>query len=208
MFFLYIKNQRGDFMKKRVIKNLLLIGGLGITAPALYAAGPSGAMLAGTCAACHGTNGSSVGITPSLAGGTAEYFIDTMQAFKYGDRDATVMDRVAKGYSDEQIAKMGEFFAKQKLKPMKQTFDSSKAALGKKLHEDNCEKCHEDGGRKADEGGILAGQSMIYLKYSMEDFHSNSRETPKKMKKKVKAVTSEHGQKGIEALIHYYGSQQ
>ena len=195
-------------MKKRVIRNLLFMGGLACTAPALYAAGPSGAMLAGTCAAFHGTNGSSVGITPSLAGGTAEYFTDTMKAFKYGDRDATVMDRVAKGYSDDQIASMGEFFAKQKLKPMKQKVDSAKAAMGKKLHADNCEKCHEDGGKKADEGGILAGQSMLYLQYSMEDFHSNARETPKKMKKKVGAVTSKHGQKGIEALIHYYGSQQ
>lgn len=195
-------------MKRRLIKNLLLMGGFAFTAPALYAAGPSGAMLGGTCAACHGTNGSSVGFTPSLAGGTSEYFVDSMKAFKSGERAATVMDRVAKGYTDAEIQRMGDFFAKQKLIPMKQKTNASKVALGKKLHKDNCEKCHEDGGRKADDGGILAGQSMIYLQHSMEDFHSSARDTPKKMKKKVKAVTSKHGDKGIEALIHYYGSQQ
>lgn len=176
--------------------------------PALLAGGPSGATLGGTCAACHGYNGSSVGIIPSIAGNTTEYFVDTMESFKSGDRKSTVMGRLAKGYSTEEIKKMAEFFASKASVPMTQKFDATKAALGAKIHEESCKKCHKDGGKSGEEDPILAGQSMLYLKYSMADFKNKDREVDKKMSKKVKAVIEKHGEQGLEALIHFYGSQK
>lgn len=194
-------------MATRTIVTSVLVGGVMLSASA-FAAGPSAEALAGTCTACHGTNGSSVGITPSLAGMTPDYFIESMQAFKSGERKATVMDRVAKGYSDEEIKAMSGYFARQSLIPIKQKFDAQLARKGAALHKDLCEKCHEDNGRKSDEGGILAGQAMPYLLFSMEDFSRGDREMPKKMKKRMEQVEAEHGKAGMDALLHFYASQQ
>lgn len=195
-------------MKIKLLSQLLLLGGAVTVSPALLAGGPTGATLGGTCAACHGYNGSSVGIIPSIAGNKAEYFTDTMEAFKSGERKSTVMGRIAKGYSSEEIKKMAEFFASKPSVPMTQEFDASKASLGAKIHKESCNKCHEDGGKSGEEDAILAGQSMLYLRYSMADFKNKDREPDKKMSKKVKEVIEKHGEQGLEALIHFYGSQK
>lgn len=193
-------------MGSPIFRKLALVGGLALSTAAV--AGPTPAMLAGTCAACHGTHGSSAGYIPSLAGATPEYFTETMKAFKSGARKATVMDRVAKGYSDEEITAMAGYFAKQPLIPMKQSFVEAKAASGKKLHDKYCEKCHEEGGKKSEDGGILAGQSMLYLAYSMEDFQKGDREMPKKMKTKLDELLKDKGHAGLDAVLHFYGSQK
>lgn len=71
--------------------------------------------MAATCAACHGTNGNSVGgAIPGLAGTNKEYFVNQMAAFKQGRREATIMHQLAKGYSDAEIAALGDYFAAQK----------------------------------------------------------------------------------------------
>lgn len=67
-----------------------------------------------SCAACHGTNGNSVGGTPVLAGMDKALFVNSMKDFKSGARPSTVMHHHAKGYSDEEFAMMAEFFAAQK----------------------------------------------------------------------------------------------
>ncbi|HVR53895.1 MAG TPA: cytochrome C [Pseudorhodoferax sp.] len=71
--------------------------------------------LAATCANCHGTQGraqpgSSV---VSLAGMPREHLIAQMKAFQSGQRSATIMHQLAKGYSDAQIAQIAGYFAAQ-----------------------------------------------------------------------------------------------
>jgi len=172
------------------------------------AAGPSTEALAFTCAGCHGTDGSSAGpSSPSIAGMDPEVFEDAMLDYKNGKRSATIMGRIAKGYTDEQIKAMGFFFYRQKLRTRKQDTDPDLLALGKQLHDDHCEKCHENGGRPGD-AGTLAGQWMIYLEYAMADFANEQRPWPRKMQRKVKAAVKEQGESAIPALINYYGSQQ
>lgn len=193
---------------KSVIQGALVLGGLALSGATL-AATPSASMLANTCAGCHGTDGSSHGpATPALAGVKSEYFIESMMAYKEGKRPGTIMDRIAKGYSDEEIKLMAGFFAEQKFSRIDQKADAALAKKGKKLHDKYCEKCHEDGGRVAEDGGILAGQMMPYLRYSFADFMNGSREMPKKMKTKVEDMHKKAGDEGIEQLVHYYGSQK
>jgi sulfide dehydrogenase cytochrome subunit len=163
-------------------------------------------MLADTCAGCHGTDGASVGpASPSIAGLSETYFVDTMKAFKSGDRPSTIMQRIAKGYSDEEYALMAAVFAKKPIASTKQNTDPAKVAAGMALHDKNCAKCHDENGRLADDdAGILASQWAPYLKYSLIDAKSGARNVGKKMKKKVDALSDAD----IDALVHFYASQQ
>lgn len=76
-----------------------------------------GRNLAAQCANCHGTNGNAQTGGFPLAGRERSYIIEQMAAFKSGARTgsaATIMHQISKGYSDEQIALMADYFAAQK----------------------------------------------------------------------------------------------
>lgn len=70
-------------------------------------------LLAASCAACHGTNGHSVGGTPSLASLGEQHFIEQLRQFKSGSRPSTVMLHHVNGYTDDEIKLMAEFFSTQ-----------------------------------------------------------------------------------------------
>ncbi|MES9939429.1 MAG: c-type cytochrome [Candidatus Thiodiazotropha sp. 6PLUC2] len=168
--------------------------------------GASATMLANTCAGCHGTHGASAGpATPSIGGMSAVYFEEVMQGFKDAEIKSTIMTRIAKGYSEDEIKAMGEYFSKQPFVMAKQSFDADKAKKGAKLHDKYCEKCHADNGTSAeDDSGILMGQLTPYLHYTMADFKAGDREMTKKMKKKVNQLLKKEGNDGIDALLHFY----
>lgn len=69
---------------------------------------------AASCAACHGTHGKADGAGFHLAGKPAIELYEELMAFKNGTRKATVMHQHAKGYSDEELLKLAEFFSKIK----------------------------------------------------------------------------------------------
>jgi len=69
--------------------------------------------LAASCAACHGTNGNSVGGTPVLAGLDKSHFIKQMQSFRDGGRESTVMHHHAKGLTPEEIDLLADYFSLQ-----------------------------------------------------------------------------------------------
>lgn len=76
-----------------------------------------GRNLAAQCANCHGTNGNAQPGGFPLAGRERKYIIDQMAAFKSGARTgaaATIMHQISKGYNDEQIALMADYFSAQK----------------------------------------------------------------------------------------------
>lgn len=220
-------------MGTKTIRNALLAAGLACAASGAMAEGmASPAMLAGTCAACHGTGGNSTGpATPSIAGMSKGYFVAAMLAYKYGDDEdainkaiagspgvieadefealprgtGTVMSRIAKGFEDGEIIAMADVFAKQKFSRNGQKVDAALADKGAKVHEKQCEKCHEDGGSTSvDDVGILAGQWMPYLTNTLADFKDGTRKMPKKMASKMKELDDSD----IQALIQYYGSQK
>jgi len=71
------------------------------------------ALLAASCAACHGTNGHSVGGMPSLAGSSESHIIEQMRQFLVGERESTVMFHHVSGYTQQEIELMAAYFAKQ-----------------------------------------------------------------------------------------------
>jgi len=76
---------------------------------------PAARSLAATCANCHGTDGRSATreVMP-LAGLPRDLVIAQMKAFKEGSRPATIMHQLAKGYTDQQIGQIADYFAAQK----------------------------------------------------------------------------------------------
>lgn len=69
--------------------------------------------LAASCANCHGTNGQAKGKMKSLAGMPADKITAFVADYKSGAQASTVMQQIAKGYSDEQIKLIAGFFAAQ-----------------------------------------------------------------------------------------------
>ncbi|NNJ92220.1 MAG: cytochrome c4 [Gammaproteobacteria bacterium] len=202
-------------MKKvKALQAAMVACGLALTG-AVFAdghGGPSAEALSYSCAGCHGTNGLSSGpASPTLAGMPKSVMIETMQGFKSGDIPATIMGRIAKGYTDAEIEKMGDFFAKQKFMSAQQSSDAMLAKKGAKLHDKYCEKCHSEGGSiemaVEDEVGVLAGQWKPYLHYSLNDFVSGKRPMPKKMKKKLETMHKKEGDAGIQALLEFYAGK-
>lgn len=69
------------------------------------------ANLANACAGCHGTDGISPGPTPSINEISEEDMIALLTAFKSDEAAVTMMNRIAKGYTDAEIAAIAAYFA-------------------------------------------------------------------------------------------------
>ena len=101
-------------MLRKLLPSLIWILSVMVVTQAAIAAGASGRTVGVTCNGCHGTDGVSKGAAPSLAGKPSAQLEKAMLDFKTGKRPATIMDRIAKGYTDEEIKAMSDYFAKMK----------------------------------------------------------------------------------------------
>jgi cytochrome c553 len=72
---------------------------------------PPGAL---SCSGCHASAASVETPVPRLAGRDANAIVAAMQAFRAGQMPATVMDRIAKGFTDEEIKAIAAWYAAQK----------------------------------------------------------------------------------------------
>jgi cytochrome subunit of sulfide dehydrogenase len=96
------KNRRGGRSFAPV-----LLAGLVASTPAWADAAPG----ATACTGCHGPAALGSAI-PSLDGHAADDIVAQMQAFRSGERKATVMDRIASGYTEEETRAIAEWLAK------------------------------------------------------------------------------------------------
>jgi sulfide dehydrogenase cytochrome subunit len=189
-------------MKTR-LTGLALVAGLGFGGAA-FAAPPTAEMISFACAGCHGTNGGSVGMTmPSLASQSKASIVDAMKKFKSGERPATVMGRLAKGYTDADFDAMGDFFAKQKFHATTQKLDAAKVKKGADLQEASCSRCHLDDGKDGkDDTPVMASQWLSYLQIQADLYDSGKRKMPKDMADKWNKLSKEDR----EALLHFFAS--
>src|SRR5690242_21794425 len=58
---------------------------------------------ASSCAGCHPAGTAAGGPVPSLYGRPPDEIAAAMRAYRGGERPATVRDRIAKGFSEEEI---------------------------------------------------------------------------------------------------------
>lgn len=172
--------------------------------------GASDAMLANTCAGCHGTNGVSGGpAAPTISGLSKDYFIEVMEGFASGEIPSTIMGRIATGYSKEELSQIANFYVALPFVKAVQKYDDGMVKQGEKLHDKYCEKCHAEGGQSAeDDAGVLAGQWTPYVAWTLDDYKKGDREATKKMKKKLEDMLAKEGDEGIQAILSFYASQQ
>ncbi len=194
-----------------------------VTFAALLAAGAAVAdfdAIIADCNDCHGDDGvSQWDDMPTIAGIDAFTHSEALYVYRdrarpcakteyrQGDTDraATDMCDLVQDFSDEQIEAIAEHYAVLPFVPAKQAFDADLAAQGEAIHDKACARCHSDGGSNPeDEAGILAGQWMGYMRTSFAEFASGEREQPRAKKKAMDPLTEGE----VEALLHYYASQQ
>ena len=69
---------------------------------------------AASCSGCHPASARVTSPVPRLAGLDRAAIIRAMQDFRSGRRAATVMDRIAKGFTDEEIQAIAAWYATQR----------------------------------------------------------------------------------------------
>jgi cytochrome c553 len=79
--------------------------------PAAAAEAPPGAS---SCSGCHAPTAGVDTPVPRLAGRNAGELTAQMQAFRSGERPATVMDKIAKGFSDAEVQAIAAWYAAQR----------------------------------------------------------------------------------------------
>ena len=67
-----------------------------------------------SCVSCHGTAGRDGGKIPVLAGQAERMLIERMESLAAGDAQATIMSRLMRAYSKEEMAALARFFAQVK----------------------------------------------------------------------------------------------
>ncbi|HEY7297352.1 MAG TPA: cytochrome C [Xanthobacteraceae bacterium] len=84
---------------------------LSFAGTAVAAEAPPGAS---SCSGCHPANAGVDTPVKRLNGQDAAQIVASMQAFRAGQRPATVMDRIAKGFTDDEIKAIAAWYAAQK----------------------------------------------------------------------------------------------
>jgi len=163
---------------------------------------------AGTCAACHTSDGSrGSAANPILQGQHADYLAKQLADFKSGKRASAIMKGMAAPLSDADMKNVAAFYASKQAKP---GFAKNKdlASLGQKLYRGGandrmlpaCAGCHSPNG-----AGIpaqyprLAGQHADYLEAQLVAFRGGTRGNNPVMT----AVAAKLSDRELKALSDY-----
>jgi cytochrome c553 len=88
------------------------IGVMSIAAVAVASAQPPAG--AAACTGCHPASTRVTSPVPRLAGIDRNAIVTAMQDFRAGRRPATVMDRIARGFTDDEIQAIAAWYAAQR----------------------------------------------------------------------------------------------
>ncbi len=97
-------------MTTRKVLAAMAIAGLAASQP-VSAADAGGAIIAAQCNGCHGFEGASKGVVPALNGKPALLLSQAMKDFKSGARKGTIMNRIAKGYTDGEMDNVAQYYS-------------------------------------------------------------------------------------------------
>lgn len=135
------------------------------------------------CSLCHGVRGDAASETaPRLAAQHPAYIVKQLRDFRDGRRKGTMMNDMAKGLTEEEIAGLAVYFSTQK-PASKKPQDAEFAAIGRYIfHKGNtysgvvaCATCHGPEGYGTIQLPRLAGQHPGYLETQLGDFNKRER---------------------------------
>jgi len=195
------------------LTKLVLASAMLALAGSAFAAGDAkaGKAKAQSCFGCHGVNGVSTNPSwPKLAGQNANYTAKQLSDFKTSKRKDPVMGAQASGLSDQDMADLAVFFAKQKVSLG--GADEKLVAQGKKIYHGGikdkkvaaCMGCHGPGGSGNPSAKFpgLGGQHAAYVTKTMQDFRAGTRSNdPNKMMRDIAARMSDADIKAVAAYI-------
>ncbi len=170
----------------------------------------------GVCAGCHNADGNSViPMNPILAGQHAEYITKQLSDFKATEsnppkRNSPIMSSMVAALSAEDIKKLGEYYAKQKINPSQVAADGKLIEAGKVLYHGGhiahgvpaCASCHGPTGT-----GIpprypaLAGQHAEYTLTQLSLFNTGDRANDNDVMHKVITRMSGQEKRAVSAYI-------
>jgi len=73
------------------------------------ATGADPQLLASSCSGCHSSSDALVTTIPRIRGLPEPVLLEALHAFRNGQRRATVMDRIAKGLTDDEIRQLAAY---------------------------------------------------------------------------------------------------
>jgi cytochrome c553 len=88
------------------------IGGFSIAAAVVASAEPPAG--AAACSGCHPASARVTSPVPRLSDLAPAAIVKAMQDFRSGKRPATVMDRIAKGFTDDEIQAIAAWYASRR----------------------------------------------------------------------------------------------
>lgn len=172
--------------------------------------------IVGLCSLCHGDPGPSpfIGV-PTIHGLPEGVLAAALSDFRDGHRPCRVsacsgdgrcpdmnMCDIVGSMDDEQVHELAEWYAAQPFPPHQDPYDPELAAIGRELHDRECEICHTRlGSDPRDDAGMLRGQRKVYLRTALEDFHTGRRviDLPA-MEDVIRSLSAEQ----LDALAEFY----
>jgi sulfide dehydrogenase cytochrome subunit len=98
-------------MPPLAIPGLILALGFAAAPQAALASGPA-PLAAEGCVGCHGPDGKGVPGMAALAGRDRAELAALLTAFRANERPGTIMGRIARGYTDAEIAAVSDHFSR------------------------------------------------------------------------------------------------
>ncbi|MBI4741262.1 MAG: hypothetical protein HY777_06900 [Betaproteobacteria bacterium] len=193
-------------MRKSPLLSIVAFCGV-VAASSPFAAEINIVGLANTCNSCHGMDGFSAGqANPSIGGQSADYLNKVMREQRSGERYSSVMGRLLKSYTDEEIAALADHYSRQEWRAAVQERQLRLSLRGKRVHNMVCKKCHGAKDNKAkDETIRLGGQWAGYIQAVLNRYVDPKYQRPSdEMAEAVNSLSPED----IEAVSHFVASNK
>jgi cytochrome c553 len=163
----------------------------------------AGKAAAAACGGCHGSTGvSQIPGIPSLIGLYPKYLIDSVKAYKTGERKNDTMKGMVAAVSDKAMANIALFYALQK--PARAKTPSAGNAAAGKAAAASCGGCHGEQGVSASPATpSLAGQDAQFLVAAMRGYKDGSR-----VNETMKGMVGALNETAMKNLAAYYAAQE
>lgn len=196
-------------MNKLLISLLVSVGITGVA----HAAGDAnqGKTKTAVCAACHGQGGNSTMANfPKLAGQNEKYLLKQLKDIKGGNRAVVEMTGLLTNLSDQDLADISAYYAKQSTTLGQVPKDALEA--GQTLYRTgvpakgvaSCTACHSPVGKGVASAGFpaLSGQHPAYVEKQLKAFRNGERANdPNSMMRDIAAKMSDAEIKAVAQYV-------